>query len=111
MLSRTGETRGRCFYCDTKLVEWKSRKQGPPCPPNAWTRDHVFPRESKKHQMSALNTVDACSQCNSMKGHLDPLDWLVIMPDRAGAHRLKARLYEMGMSIVTLDEHMARRRK
>jgi hypothetical protein len=33
------------------------------------------------------------------------------MPDRAGAHRLKARLYEMGMSIVTLDEHMARRRK
>ena len=71
----------------------------------------MYPRESKRNQNLPLNVVDACSTCNNRKGHLDPLDWLVIMPGREGAQRLKQRLYEMGMSIVTLDEHMARRRK
>lgn len=49
-------------------------KARPALPTERMDADHVFPRESKKHQGSTLNTVDACSTCNSRKGHLDPLD-------------------------------------
>lgn len=101
---------GICFYCDVKLMRVVSKK-GRDAPPNAWTRDHVYPRTHKVNQTVAGNTVDACLACNNRKGHLDPLDWLVIMPHQPGARRLYRRLLEMGAAASVLDECMARRKR
>jgi 5-methylcytosine-specific restriction endonuclease McrA len=101
---------GTCFYCDVKLIRSVSRK-GRDAPPNAWTRDHIYPRTHKINQTVAGNTVAACATCNNRKGHLDPLDWLVIMPHQVGARRLYRRLLEMGAAVSVLDECMARRKR
>ena len=59
--------RGRCVYCDTDLVEGQYIRHG-------WaTTDHLLPKSVYPElDKCSLNTVPACSACNSLKGGVDP---------------------------------------
>lgn len=100
----------RCFYCDVRMTRWRPGLGGV-MPPHARTIDHVFAQKTHLHRQNALNTVECCNACNTHKGHLDPLDWLVIMPSNAGARRLAALLYKLDVPLVEIDSCMARRKR
>ena len=100
-----------CFYCDETM-------SGKGSQPNAPTKDHVIPRSSMmalSHEMRweinrhGRNVVVACFDCNHYKGHLRPLDWLLIMPSDVGAGRLRALLAAMGCDPEALASVMSRR--
>jgi HNH endonuclease len=54
----------RCFWCDDELA------------PSAATLDHVVP-QALGGGHAACNTVWACEPCNSARGCVPPVEWLV----------------------------------
>lgn len=60
-----------CFYCDRTLSRQKK------------TRDHVQP-VSRNGSNSPKNIVDACRQCNNLKGCLTLEEFRVVMAFRLG---------------------------
>jgi len=58
-----------------------------------------------------LNTVPCCAECNSYKGRLEPLDWLVIMPNAKRATALAQRLIKMGEDMQEVFDALRRRKK
>ena len=104
-----------CFYCDTALI--RSRTDGFHSS-NSRTTDHIIPQvrlrqmdHKEQARINGHNVVKVCSACNNYKGHLLPLDWLVIMPSDIGARRLRTRLLLLGFPAVEVTSAMARRRK
>lgn len=96
-----------CFYCGT---------------PRAGTDDHLYPRSMISRltfkQKVALpedfyikNKVPACHSCNSMKGRLHPLDWLVIMPDNHRAAKVATHMVRMGENMEQVFNALRRRRR
>jgi 5-methylcytosine-specific restriction endonuclease McrA len=61
----------RCFYCDKIL---SSRKK---------TRDHVIPK-SRNGSSARHNIVDACRDCNQLKGMLTLEEFRCVMAYRFG---------------------------
>ena len=104
-----------CFYCGVKAYKWKPKGKDL-MPDDALTRDHIVPDSKarllkKSPAWNQSNRVESCWACNSYKGHLRPLDWLVIMPSNEGATRLGERLILLGCSIDEVSEAMGRRKK
>lgn len=103
---------GVCFYCDRPMVQ-SPQIDGERRPENSATTDHIFPqmRAGEVHfdVNVKMNKVTCCEACNSYKGALRPLDWLVIMPSDAGAMRLSQRLVEMGADEGAIISAMRRR--
>lgn len=71
----------RCAYCKTELVVWTGNDPTPP--PNAATRDHLFPQwmlqglgEAAPERWRCRNKVWCCRRCNQRKGALHPNEWL-----------------------------------
>ena len=97
----------RCFYCDAPLSI--RRLDANP------TSDHVYPQASLKSHPeikgNPLNRVPCCHLCNSYKGRLHPLDWLVIMANPARAKKLAERLVELGESMDEVFDAMRRRKR
>ncbi len=105
-----------CFYCgatiDPKTANTELR----------YTVDHIYPssmlrsltREQRRKlpkNFGDLNRVDCCSKCNGYKGHLHPLDWLLIMPNAHNAARLAERMVRMGEDMEEVFDALQRRRK
>jgi len=61
----------RCFYCDKQLTRQKK------------TRDHVTPR-SRNGSNARSNIVDACRDCNNLKGCLTLEEFRVVIALRFG---------------------------
>jgi 5-methylcytosine-specific restriction endonuclease McrA len=61
----------RCFYCDKQLSRQKK------------TRDHMQPR-SRNGSNAPRNIVDACRDCNSLKGCLTLEEFRVVIAFRFG---------------------------
>lgn len=107
---------GPCFYCGGPMQKWKQR-DGRRMPDDAVTTDHVFPESGRASHPSdakwvAANMVECCSWCNCHKGVLDPLDYLVIMPDPHGAERLAELLANhLWVEFTEIEAAMARRKK
>jgi hypothetical protein len=102
-----------CYYCWVNLT-----KDAPQSAPNYHTIDHVFARSSPRpvhhlptQEWEHLNVVDCCHQCNTYKGKLHPLDWIVIMPHPGRAKHLGERLVKMGLTIQEVFEAIRRRAK
>ena len=105
-----------CFYCGTTIDpngKEKSTKS---------TKDHIYPKslvsqlsgsQFKKlgREFHSLNLVDCCSKCNTYKGQLHPLDWLLIMPNSYNAARLAERMVKMGEDMEHVFDALKRRRK
>jgi hypothetical protein len=105
-----------CFYCERHLSDL------PLSGDLRHTNDHIYPRwlirQLTKEQHSklsaefhSLNTVAACHGCNGMKGHLHPLDWLVIMPNNHRAKKLAERMIKMGEDMQEVFDALKRRKK
>lgn len=86
------------------------------------TVDHLYPASmlraltpAQRARLPAnfhhLNTVKVCRKENHYKGHIHPIDWLVIMPDNHGAARLATRLVKMGEDMEQVFDSLRRRRK
>jgi hypothetical protein len=101
----------KCFYCGAPIG-----------PSNRHTVDHVYPRAILKvltqpqratlpAKFHAFNKVSCCDQCNSYKGRLHPLDWLVIMPDGKRAAKLAEHLVRIGEDMNEVFSALQRRRK
>ena len=106
-----------CFYCGV-TIDPKSTNP----PDQRHTKDHIYPqslirsltKEQRRKLSSAfqhLNKVDCCSKCNSYKGQLHPLDWLLIMPNSHNAARLAERMVKMGEDMEHVFDALQRRRK
>jgi 5-methylcytosine-specific restriction endonuclease McrA len=61
----------RCFYCDRQLSRTKK------------TRDHLTPK-SRNGSSASHNIVDACRQCNCLKGQLTLEEFRVVIAYRFG---------------------------
>jgi len=61
----------RCCYCGHTMIRYKPQL-GETLPRNAATRDHVEPR-AYNGETSWWNLVAACSQCNSLRGHIEAM--------------------------------------
>jgi 5-methylcytosine-specific restriction endonuclease McrA len=68
-MGRQGIT--RCFYCDRPLSRTKK------------TRDHLQPK-SRNGSNQPRNIVDACRQCNCLKGQLTLEEFRVVIAYRFG---------------------------
>lgn len=90
--------------------------------PNVATTDHIYPasmlteltpeqRAQLPRDFADLNRVRVCRRDNQLKGHLHPLDWLVIMPDNHCAAKLAERLIKMGEGMEEVFDSLRRRRK
>lgn len=104
-----------CFYCGEPMTRNMSGISGALTDTDQ-TIEHVIPRMLMRFassritsQARLLNTVFACHGCNSYKGNLSPLDWLVIMPSNEGATRLGELLMRMGCTIDEVAKAMGRR--
>lgn len=104
-----------CFYCGAAI--WT----GGNLPQTRLTIDHIYPRwllrqlpREQRAKLTAafyeLNQVECCSACNVYKGHIHPLDWLVIMPSPYNAKKLAERLIKMGEDMQETFDAMKRRR-
>lgn len=107
------QSTGSCFYCGIAMYAGhKTHHQD-----DDDTRDHIIPKSLIGHkqytdrEFPALNEVRSCYECNRYKGHLRPLDWLVIMPSHEGAERLAKRLVDLGFQVTEISEAMSRRKK
>ena len=105
----------RCFYCDVALAT--GNRRGPQRLENDGTTDHIVP-QSRLNDMGPMrnwwsqrNKVRVCARCNGLKGHLDPLDWLVIMQSSNGATRSAERLADLGLKSAEIVDAMSRRKK
>lgn len=72
---------GRCFYCDTPLVEFGTIKN-----PRRATWDHVVPRHRGGKSVPA-NLILCCGHCNRMKGSLKCSKFLELCCRIADTHR------------------------
>lgn len=104
-----------CFYCGGSISSDGN------LPQTKLTLDHIYPRwllrQLTKPQRSKLttdfiklNTVECCSACNVYKGHIHPLDWLVIMPNPHNAKKLAERLVKMGENMQEVFDALKRRK-
>lgn len=109
-----------CFYCGEVMNGRRRHVNGvqEPNHPRHETDDHVIPQwilrgmdYERRGKLNPLNLVKCCHACNSYKGNLSPLDWLVIMPSNEGATRLGNLLMQMGCTIDEVSEAMGRRKK
>ena len=104
---------GSCFYCGCGMFTGDQTHHRS----DDDTRDHIIAKSRTTHAQymdngfPALNEVRVCHDCNHYKGHLAPLDWLVIMPSHEGAERLAKRLVELGFQMTEISEAMGRRKK
>lgn len=111
-----------CFYCGENLRPksewWKTKRNAD----HDHTIDHIYPKAmvssltvAQKRQLppnfDQLNTVDACRRCNNYKGHLHPIDWLVIMPYPIPAKLLAERMIKMGEDMGEVFDALRRRKK
>ncbi len=71
----------------------------------------VLPRAHKDFRWHERNQVLSCQACNSYKGQLHPLDWLVIMPNDHNAARLAERLIDLGEDMQAVFSALRRRKK
>ena len=86
---------------------------------NRYSRDHIYPvsmlnsmpEERVTAAFKSINTVPCCGECNSYKGRLSPLDWLVIMPDNHNAAKLAQRLIKMGENMEVVFDCLRRRKR
>lgn len=112
----------RCFYCDCEMfvrgfVSKRMAREGRGDQPFDLTRDHIMPQRRTREMAplpafwSRLNKVEVCQGCNNLKGHIEPLDWLVIMTSEVGARRLASRLSELGFAKREIDAAMSRRKQ
>lgn len=107
----------KCFYCDKVIMAGREHKKRD----YLHTRDHIYPSSMKftpelkarigEAISNGLNTVPCCAACNSYKGRLEPLDWLVIMPDNGRAAALAQRLVKMGEDMEAVFSAMRRRKR
>lgn len=106
-----------CFYCGASIDPRAKMSDN-----NRATKDHVYPsslvnslakdvRAKLSDEFWHLNRVDCCTRCNSYKGQLHPLDWLVIMPNAHAAKRLAERMVKMGEDMGEVFDALHRRRK
>lgn len=58
--------KGRCFYCEVKLVIPTRPMYNKGCPPNLATREHLY-RQIEGGKSTPDNIVLACSMCNSSR--------------------------------------------
>lgn len=92
----------RCMYCATEIAE------------DERTWDHVYPRAlgiERSFSWHSKNKVRCCRSCNSYKGHLHPLDWLVIMPNNERAKVLAEHLVRLGEDMTAVFDAMRRRKR
>jgi 5-methylcytosine-specific restriction endonuclease McrA len=61
----------RCFYCDRMLSRTKK------------TRDHLIPK-SRNGTNQSHNIVNACRQCNCLKGQLTLDEFRMVIAYRSG---------------------------
>ena len=106
-----------CFYCGASIIVGAKSSNN-----DRATKDHIYPvsliRSLSKAQRAKfsdafweLNKVDCCQKCNAYKGHLHPLDWIVIMPNAYNAARLAERIVKMGEDMQEVFDALHRRRK
>lgn len=102
-----------CYYCGCIVHKEQSRKA-----PGYITKDHVYPRQSAEYKAhrgeiawNTLNLVNCCQSCNSYKGHLHPLDWLLLIKNNQRAKLLAERLIKMGEGMPKVFDVMMRRKK
>lgn len=111
MATRRG---GKCFYCRNGMLDISDAPANRRLHQRDRTREHIFPQSDpdyERWQATGLNVVTACQQCNSMKGHISPLDFLVIMKSAEGAAHLGDRLVKMGVPTAEVDAALARRKR
>lgn len=106
-----------CFYCGKVIIAGREHKKRD----YLRTKDHIYPASMRfspelkarigEAVSAGLNTVPCCAACNSYKGRLEPLDWLVIMPDGGRAAALAQRLVKIGEDMEAVFSAMRRRRK
>lgn len=58
-----------------------------------------------------MNRVRCCHDCNSYKGRLHPLDWLVIMPNSERAKVFAEHLIRLGEGMPEVFDAMRRRKR
>jgi hypothetical protein len=56
-----------CHWCGVPMTA----RNGQPKDPTDATRDHVFPKSR-----GGKDRVWACLRCNTLKGNMDPMDWV-----------------------------------
>lgn len=95
-----------CFYCGEVMNGRRRHVNGvqEPNHPRHETDDHVIPQwilrgmdYERRGKLNPLNLVKCCHACNSYKGNLSPLDWLVIMPSNEGATPARKPAYANGL--------------
>lgn len=110
-----------CFYCGMTL-DPRSILPHRQSSDSRYTKDHIYPRHLTRQltgpQRAKLtetfafnNLVDSCQGCNAYKGHLHPLDWLVIMPSDFNAKKLAERMVSLGEDMGEVFAALRRRKK
>lgn len=102
-----------CFYCSKPITKHVPQKAH-----NYQTKDHVFPLAGDlpkgvtfSPKWENLNFVLCCRDCNSLKGRLPPIDWLVIMKSTPRAKAFAERLVALGAPMAEVFDAFRRRKR
>lgn len=96
-----------CAYCGVEFSRKNNR-------PTSASVDHIVPRSkldahNEGEAWHRLNRIRVCRDCNSRKGDMYPLDYLVMVPDY-GVRTLAMRLVELGCDVASINAALKARR-